>query len=298
MSTTTTTQPPQTHQRSGPYLSSQQDSTLDSPSSIPRGPTNASLTFYAPPADGSTPWNYVETPPEGSPQRNYTEHTQPVSVSDIRGREQDFDVNNHGFGVVSGKDSKEKEFSDDNSIKANYYPEVEDTILKHIPGAKRVLLFDHTIRRSSPNAPRAPVNRVHIDQTAKSAKQRVEYHLPDEAEDLLKDRVRIINVWRPLNGPVVASPLCFAASGSVPDSAVVPVEHRYPHRTGETAGIRYTEGQKWFYWSGMTNDERLFLQCYDSKDGARVAHTAFQDPHTPENGVGRDSIEVRALVFG
>jgi len=256
------------------------------------------LTFYAPPADGSTPWNYVETPPEGSPQRNYTEHPHPVLVSDIRGREREFEVNYHGFGVVSGIDSKEKEFTSDDSIRTNYYPEVEETIFKHIPGAKRVILFDHTVRRSSPNAHRAPVNRVHIDQTAKSAKQRVEYHLPNEAEDLLKDRIRIINVWRPLNGPVVSSPLGFAASDSVPDSAVVPVEHRYPHRTGETAGIEYSEGQKWYYWSGMTNDERLFLQCYDSKDGARVAHTAFQDPHTPENGVGRDSIEVRALIFG
>ncbi|GAB7337882.1 hypothetical protein MBLNU457_4274t1 [Dothideomycetes sp. NU457] len=292
MSTTTTVQQPQAH------LSTSHTSASNPSDSIPRGPTRASLTFYAPPADGSAPWNYVEAPPEGSPQRNYTEHPHPVLVSDIRGREHEFKVNYHGFGVVSGIDSKEKEFISDDSIKANYYPEVEETILKHISGAKRVLLFDHTVRRSSPNAPRAPVNRVHIDQTAKSAKQRVEYHLPDEAEDLLKGRVRIINVWRPLNGPVVSSPLGFAASDSVPDSAVVPVEHRYPHRTGETAGIEYSGGQRWYYWSGMTNDERLFLQCYDSKDGARVAHTAFQDPHTPAGGVGRDSIEVRALVFG
>ena len=30
----------------------------------------------------------------------------------------------------------------------------------------------------------------------------------------------------------------------------------------------------------------------------RVPHTAFVDPRTPEGAPGRESIEVRALVFG
>lgn len=298
--TTTTTTASNTHTPASrqPWETQSYENTTDSPVPIPRGPTSSHLTFYSPPTDGSAPWNYVEAPPAGSPQRNYTEHLEPVNLSDIRGRESHFNLDKHAFAVVSGVDSKEKDFTDDEHIKQVYYPEVEETILAHVPGAKRVLFFDHTIRRSTPGAPRAPVTRVHIDQTAKSAAMRVEYHLPDEAAELLKGRYRIINVWRPLNGPVVASPLAFAASDSVPDSAVVPVEHRYPHRTGETAGIRYTEGQKWHYWSGMRNDERLFLQCYDSLNGARVPHTAFPDPRTPDGAPGRESIEVRALVFG
>ena len=35
---------------------------------IPRGETHSTLSFYKPPEDGSAPWNYVEKPPEGSPQ--------------------------------------------------------------------------------------------------------------------------------------------------------------------------------------------------------------------------------------
>lgn len=275
-------------------------STLDTSSiPVPRGTTTASLTFYAPPKDGSAPFNYVETPPAGTPQRNYTEHPQPVTLHDIRGHESSYTLHDHAFATVSGIPSAEKDFTSDSSIKSTYYPEVEDLILKHVPGATRVLLFDHTIRRSSPSATRAPVNRVHIDQTAKSAAARVHHHLPSEASTLLKSRFRIINVWRPLNGPVVASPLAFAASASVPDKAVVPVEHRYPDRTGETAGIEWSEGQEWHYWSGMSNEERLFLQCFDSEGtGARVPHTAFVDSRTQEGWPGRESIEVRALVFG
>lgn len=233
------------------------------------------------------------------PKNNYTYEEAEVEIQDIRGRESQFNLNDHAFAVVGGVESQEKDFSDDEHIKRVYYPEVEKVILDNVPGAKRVFLFDHTIRRAAPGAPRAPVIRAHIDQTAKSTRWRVELHLPDEAEELLKGRYRIINVWRPLNGPVVSSPLAFANSKSVDDSCVVPVEHRYPHRTGETAGIKNAPGQEWHYWSGMTNDERLFLQCFDSQGtGARVPHTAFKDPRTLPHFPGRESIEVRALVFG
>ncbi|WPH00413.1 Hypothetical protein R9X50_00324000 [Acrodontium crateriforme] len=265
---------------------------------IPRGSTTSSLTFYAPPADGSTPWNYVDKPPEGSPQRNYGEFPHDVMIHDIRGREADFDINVNGFGTISGVHSDEKDFTDDEHIKKTYYPEVEKLLLDNIPGANRIFIFDHTIRRSDPGAPRAPVTRAHIDQTTKSAQARVHYHMGDEAPTLLQNRIRLINVWRPLNGPVVASPLAYADSRSVPDEDIVPVEHRYPHRTGETAGVKYSATGKWHYWSGMTNDERILLQCYDSKDGARTPHSAFVDSRTKEGWPGRESIEVRALVFG
>lgn len=265
---------------------------------IPRGETRSSLFFYKDPEDGSAPFNYVEQPPEGMPQRNYVEDSHEVVLSDIRGREHEFDMNINGFGTVSGVESKEKEFVDDEKIKSVYYPEVEKVLLDNAPGAKRIFIFDHTVRRSDPNAHRAPVNRAHIDQTTKSALQRVHYHMGDEAEELLKGRYRLINVWRPLNGPVVASPLAYADSRSVPDDDIVPVEHRYPHRTGETAGVKYTPNGKWYYWSGMKNDERILLQCYDSKDKARTPHSAFVDPRTQPHFPGRESIEVRALVFG
>lgn len=265
---------------------------------IPRGSTKSTLTFYSPPADGSAPWNYVEQQPAGSPQRNFGEFEHEVTIQDLRGREQDFDINVNGFTTVSGVQSEEKEFADDEHIKQVYYPEVEKVLLDNVPGANRVFLFDHTVRKSDPNAKRAPVTRAHIDQTTKSAIARMHLHMGDEAEKLLKGRYRLINVWRPLNGPVVASPLAYADSRSVPDSDIVGVEHRYPNRTGETAGVKYTEKGSWYYWSGMTNDERILLQCFDSQDHARTPHTAFVDPRTKPDWPGRESIEVRALVFG
>lgn len=232
MSTTTTTQT-QSHS----FGVSKDPSNID----IPRGETHSTLTFYDPPADDAKPFNYVEQPPEGQPQRNFGAYDHEVTINDIRGRENEFDMNVNGFRTVSGIESVEKDFTDDERIKENYYPEVEKLLLDNVEGAHRVFIFDHTVRRSDPNAKRAPVNRAHIDQTTESAIMRVDYHMGDEAEELLKGRYRLINVWRPINGPVVSKPLAYADSRSVPNEDIVPVEHRYPHRTGYTAGVKYTE---------------------------------------------------------
>ena len=141
--------------------------------------------------------------------------------------------------------------------------------------------------------------RVHIDQTPASAEARVRVHLPPaEAEELLKGRYRLVNVWRPLNGTVESSPLAVADSTTVPSDALVGVEHRYPDRTGETAGVKFDEGMRWWFWEGMGDGERLLLQCFDSESGSRVPHTAFKVREDEGGLKERESIEVRALIFG
>ncbi|KAL8691602.1 MAG: hypothetical protein Q9224_004139 [Gallowayella concinna] len=299
MATQTQTQTATTTATTAPSTTLSTHPTTKTNINIPRGPVTATLNFYLPPTDDSKPFNYVEDPPPGSPQRNFGNTELEVSIHDLRGHETEFNLDTHAFAALQKIQSTttRQTFNDDDAIQRIYYPEVEELLLK-ATGAKKILLFDHTIRLATPGAARAPVNRVHIDQTAFSAVQRVRLHLPSsEAEEALKDRYRIINVWRPLNPPIVAHPLAFADSTTVPEEAMVPIEHRYPERTGETAAVKYTEGQKWWYWSGMEEGEMLMLCCFDSEGGERVPHSAFVDPRS-EVGTTRESIEVRALVFG
>lgn len=272
---------------------------------IPAGDATVHLNYFQPPKDGSKPWNFVEKPKDG-PQRNFDDLPKEVKISDIRGKETTFTLDNDAFAVVQNvPDSAESDFADDGSIKRNYYPEVEQLLLDNVLGSTKVVIFDHTIRRNTPNAHRAPVTRVHIDQTHDSTIQRVQRHCPEEAEKLLQGRYRIINVWRPLNGPVQSLPLGFASSSTLQDTDLNPIEHRYPDRTGQTAGIGYNPEHKWYYLSGMKDNERLFLECFDSEalkkgtkvQGGRVPHSAFIDPRSPEGARPRESIEVRALVF-
>lgn len=277
-------------------------------STIPRGDVKATLNFYNPPTDNSAPFNFVDTPPKGQPQRNFTDNPQSTIIHDIRGHESEYTLDHDAFQVIQDvPPSQEAEFVDDDSIKSNYYPELEQLLLNNVPGSNRVFFFDHTIRRQDPNAARAPVTRVHIDQTAEAVAQRVRRYFPDEADELLKRRYRLINIWRPLTKrPLESFPLAVASSASVEDKDVVPVEHRYPDGyRGWTAAIHHNPEQRWYYLSGMKGSERLLLECFDSeslKPGSkikgRVPHTAFEDSRTRPEAEGRESIEVRALVFG
>ena len=262
---------------------------------------HAPLNFFDVPKDGQAPYNYVHDPPEGVPRSNLETAVHTVSINNMRGSESSFNIDKNAFlplpSTIASRAST-ADFSSDESVKETYYPEVEKLLLEHLPGSpRRVLIFDHTIRRSIPGATREPVLRVHIDQTPASAKARVLHHLPDEAEELLKGRYRLVNVWRPLNGTVESSPLAVADSQTVQEKDLVGVRHIYPDREGETAGVYYNEGMKWWYWGGMGNEERLLLQCFDSETRTRVPHTAFKLPEQ-EGKKQRESIEVRALIFG
>ena len=271
----------------------------DKPSAVPQGPVAAKLSFFQPPADGSKPWNFVQEPKEG-PQRNFGAEEHEITIKDLRGRETGFTLDDNAFIALQNVQSAMNypEWESDETIRRVYYPEVEKLLLAELPGANRIELFDYTIRRVRPGASRGPVTRVHIDQTPDSAAERVRLHAPDDAAELLRGRYRIVNVWRPLRGPVASFPLAVADSATVRDADLVAVEHRYPDRTGYTAGVRFHEAQQWYYWSAMNPDERLLLECFDSLKGGRVPHTAFVDPRSAEDAEGRESIEVRALVFG
>lgn len=263
----------------------------------------AELNFYnAASLDGEKPHNYMYE--HDGPQRNYGDVTHIVPINDIRGHESDFTLDKNGFQIVKSTTS-EKEFRDDDKIKDGYYKEIEE-LLKKVTGAHKVVIFDHTIRRAIPGqvdkpSSRGPVGRVHIDQTPWAGEERVRLHTGAEAEKLLKERVQIINVWRPINGRVEDHPLALADYRSVDwDKDLIPVTLKYRERDGETFGVKYSDKLRFYYKSGIDSDEVYLIKCYENKlDGrARLTpHTAFTDPNTPDNVKPRESIEVRALVF-
>ncbi|KAK0747620.1 hypothetical protein B0T21DRAFT_418502 [Apiosordaria backusii] len=214
-------------------------------------------------------------PPRLPPSpRNYGSTPIPTLIRDNRPNPSAYTLDTDSFQILTSQPPPSSEpslFTSDDSIKTHYYPEVVSLLLNNIPGAEKVIIFDHTIRLPSPSAPRTPVQRVHIDQTPPSAAQRVRRHLPpSEADQILSSgtRYRIVNVWRPLNdSPLESFPLAFASSATLRDEEVIPVEHRYTQTgyIGQTAAIAHHPDQKWYYLSGMKNTERILLQCFDSE---------------------------------
>ena len=103
-----------------------------------------------------------------------------------------------------------KSFYDEDEIKSVYYPECEH-VMKEATGATRVVAFDHIVRNAAMAALegsciKIPAKRVYNDYTAWSSPKQAHDLMGDEAEELLKHRFAIINLWRPIRGPVVESP--------------------------------------------------------------------------------------------
>ena len=263
----------------------------------------AELNYLAP--TGERPRTYTYDPPAGVPRSTAVNAPHHVHISDVRPILSKVALDDQGFGLVRHR-SAVHDFYDEAEVKAVYYPEAEQ-LLKDVTGADRVLIFDSTVRHRVagaedrlPGRPRQPVPRVHVDHTARSGPQRVRDLLPDEAEGLLRGRVQIINLWRPIRGPLHDMPLAVADAQSVRPEQLVPSDLVYQSRIGETYSVTYDSAHRWYYVPRMETDEVLLLKCYDSRtDGrARFApHTAFIDPTTPPGAPPRESIELRALVF-
>src|SRR5205085_3990976 len=54
----------------------------------------------------------------------------------------------------------------------------------------------------------------------------------DEAEELLKHRFAEINLWRPIRGPLLRSPLALCDAQTLSEENLVASDLRYPDRTG------------------------------------------------------------------
>ena len=277
------------------------------------------------------PWTKVD-----ADVSSFTRTERRRSVTNVR------DAGFHAFGTdVSGfavydSPAKTKTFADDAAVRSGYYPEVEALVRDKLPGVKKVVIFDHTVRRHDRTSPRQPVQQLHVDQTPRAAEARVRRHVPDvaEAEELLRGRYQIVNVWRPVSHAAVDLPLAVVDWRTTEPADLVRVDLLYPQRSdgddddrgkevlpdgdslmstagyevkGETFSVAPNERHKFFYVKDMTPDEAMFIKCFDSYSQGRpngrkgvadyTPHTAFVDPNTPADAKGRESIEVRCLVF-
>jgi hypothetical protein len=282
------------------------------PSSLPGGgalpidrlaSVDAVLNYFKPSAVKPRTYTY-NPPPPGEPMSTVVSEAHTVAIRDARPLMPQVSLDREGFDLIRFAPGA-TDFDDDAAVKAAYYPEVERAV-KDATGADRVFIFDHTIRRHIRGTyddrigPRQPVARIHVDHTVASGPQRVRDFLPGEADELLRGRVQIINLWRPISGPVRDFPLAVCDASSVRFDDLVAADHIYRHRIGETYQVLYNPEHRWFYVPEMRTDEALLLKCFDSRtDGAArfAPHTAFVDPTTPADAPPRHSIEVRTLVF-
>jgi hypothetical protein len=245
----------------------------------------------------------VEPVGGGSTEMKTLGTLDPHSVIIRNGRKFETTLDGEGF-VLAWHETAVTDFFDEAQLRDVYYQEMID-LIKAQSGAKRVVVFDHTLRTAD-DADRASrkirevVPRVHNDYTEWSGPQRVRDLLPDEAETLLKGHFAIIQVWRPIRYPVETFPLAMCDAQSISPDDLIVTERRHPNRIGQTYSISYNPDHRWFWFPLQRREEAIVFKVYDSlKDGrARWSgHTAFDDPTSPPDARPRESIEIRTLAF-
>ncbi|HEX7053424.1 MAG TPA: CmcJ/NvfI family oxidoreductase [Burkholderiales bacterium] len=215
----------------------------------------------------------------------------------------DLSLERNGF-LLARHESAVRDFFDGAAVERVYYPEVA-ALVQRLTGARRVVVFDHTVRSGDEaereaKLLREPVLSAHNDYTESSGPQRVRELMGEEAERLLERRFAIVQAWRPIVSPLESNPLAMADARSVAPEDLLVAERRYPHRVGQTYRLKYSPAHRWFYFPRMRRDEAIVFKVFDSeKDGrARFTpHTSFDDPSTPRGAPPRQSIEARALAF-
>ena len=262
------------------------------------------LTFIVP--QETKPYFESSALTGGLPKVYFDTENHDVDVYDMRRIADRLSLDQHGF-VLIPHETAVVDLYDDKAVAEVYDHELVE-LVKRATGADRVSVFDHTRRSDTPDGavnrdgPRAPADRVHVDYTVTSGPKRAADVLgKDEVERILAagGRIMQVNVWRPIRGPVLRSPLAVADAGSVRASELIATDQRFPDRVGEIYQLAHGTGQRWYWVPEMRRDEVLLIKGWDSLDNgcARFTpHGAFQlegqDPAAPP----RESIEVRTYV--
>ncbi|KAK9775137.1 putative Methyltransferase [Seiridium cardinale] len=249
--------------------------------------------------------NYT-APPE-IPKTNFKIDFFPgIEISDLRTASLNWDDN--GLKIAKLRSCMpQDDFKDEEKIEKLYLPEVHDCIRRTL-GAEEVCIFDYMVRRREPafpyqsttndNAPQ-PALSAHIDYTTDEIQGRVKKYFKEKAEEYGERHYQIINVWKPLNGPLRDYPMAYCDAKTMdPATDLMVVDEVFPTVANEVYQVLYSPRHKWYYIPDQQDNEVAIFAGYDSRRGQAlsVPHCSF-DLGDRSSGAPRQSIEVRAFVF-
>ncbi|KAK0614480.1 hypothetical protein B0T14DRAFT_570415 [Immersiella caudata] len=257
---------------------------------------------------------YVDIPEDALDQRktNLEFETKVETFQDLRDNLDGFSLDEHGFVVKHEPLPFPSElFTHRDKVEKLYFPALENVVREICGNVNKVHFFDWRLRSSEishssgvidlydPTAWLLPANRVHIDQSPAAALHRVLLHFPDEAEQLLQGRVRILNFWRPISHPVEDYPLAVCEASSVSQDDLLECDHIRKKYIGSTVFLTHKDGYRWRYLSHHRPEELLVMKMFDSNPAVarHCPHVSFKNPAAKPAAPPRQSIEVRALVF-
>ena len=109
---------------------------------------------------------------------------------------------------------------------------------------------------------RQPVTYIHVDRSAASCIARVHKHFPsNEASELLRGRVQVINLWRPILRPALDWPLAYCDCRTVDiDKDLIPSALVHYDHDGQNVVSRYNPEHRWVYRSAMDPEDLVLIK--------------------------------------
>lgn len=272
------------------------------------------LSYATPKEEGLYNYFLVE-PPAGTPASNETLDPHEVVITDLRTLAEPPCLDVEGFELVHFETSV-GDIYDSAEREAVFNPEVEAFVRRHT-GAAEVRVFFPFLRgeeaqRRMPGSITAPAGTVHVDYTHETGPEWFDIILGPDADRFRGRRFAVINLWRPINGPLRDRPLAVCDVQSMAPGDLMPTHtvSRADERGLPTAdgaifesylySVAHNPAHRWYYASDMQPNEALLLKNYDSQiEGVSrfSPHTAFNDPTPHDHVLPRASIEVRCLTI-
>lgn len=239
----------------------------------------------------------------------------PMHLSDLR-TAKPMTLQRNGFELVEFPSGHSINWEDRQQVKDVYYPEVK-SLLQRMTSASRIEIIQHNLRKGKIEKGQADLSKLpdktghpishpsvltHVDFTESSGPRILQQYFGAEAAAELKKKPwAIIQVWRPLVGPVQDSALGFVDAATLAHDDILPVDlHLTEQFSLEVNYVVHNPSHRWFWTSQMQEDEAYVFVNYDSRDDGRARftpHSTIVDPDVPEDAPIRQSIETRAFVF-
>lgn len=248
------------------------------------------------------------TPAPGRPDFNrlpLEEH--PAAVADMRASPGGFSLGEHGFTLVDAPTSV-RDFYDAGELADVYCGEARE-LVRSLTGCSATAIMNAPLIRvasapdSRPEGAAPTGDGAHADLAASSAEYLLRRSVSaEEADERVRHRYALFNVWRAFSGPPQNMPLALCDSRSV-----APEDRQFCSITLETStgstmswdNVAYLRSPRheWWYCRDMRRDEAFVFRSFDSSREDQVPHTAFRDPSCPAGVPPRASVEVRVFAF-
>ncbi|KAK0121807.1 hypothetical protein ONS95_010090 [Cadophora gregata] len=264
---------------------------------------SSGISFLTPHEKYQTEKPYLSRLPSGTslPRTNLVASTHQLDIFEISGHERSFTLATSGFEYAKSP-IRVRQWND-SSVCSEYIPQMESWISRYLDCA-RVFIYAYNFRgfssETSGKSTKTPFFRAHCDATPTSCLRRIQLFLPEFSQSS-NQRVRYLNIWRPITTPQQDSPLALCDYRSLnPETDLVAADIIFPHYRDEAYEVLHNPNQRWFYKKGMKWDDVILFKLGDSDPGeaSLCPHSAFMDPSVPTGTPARRSIEVRAIIIG